>query len=38
MTDFQYRSILKSIKMILDGCENIEEGKRKIDELLEKDG
>ena len=35
MTDYQYQSILKSIKMILHGCSSIEEAEQRIDELLE---
>ena len=38
MTDYQYQSILKSIKMILSGCKSIEEAQEKIDILLEKEG
>ncbi|MBQ8970723.1 MAG: hypothetical protein IJ073_05360 [Lachnospiraceae bacterium] len=34
MTDYQYRSILKSIKMILAGCKDIKEAEEKIDELI----
>ena len=37
MTDYQYQSILKSIKMILSGCSSIEEAQKKIDILLEKE-
>ena len=37
MTDYQYQSILKSIKMILSGCKSIEEAQEKIDILLEKE-
>ena len=37
MTDYQYQSILKSIKMILKGCSSLEEAEAKIDELLDKD-
>ena len=37
MTDYQYQTILKSIKMILSGCGSIEEAQKKIDELLDKD-
>ena len=34
MTDYQYKSILQTIKIILDGCENIEEAKEKIDMIM----
>ena len=37
MTDYQYQTILKSIKMILSGCKSIEEAQEKIDVLLDKD-
>lgn len=37
MTDYQYQTILKSIKMILSGCKTVEEAEEKIDILLEKD-
>ncbi len=37
MTDYQYRTVLKSINLILDGCETISEAKEKITLLLEKD-
>ena len=35
MTDYQYQTILRSIKMILSGCKDITEALGKIDELLE---
>lgn len=35
MTDKQYDGILQMIGMILDGCKDIEEAKRKIAELRE---
>ena len=34
MTDYQYQSILRSIKMILSGCKTIDEAQDKLDELL----
>lgn len=34
MTDYQYQTILKSIKMILQGCRDIAEAEERIDELL----
>ena len=37
MTDYQYQSILKSIRMIVQGCKSVEEVEEKLDELLEKD-
>lgn len=33
MTDKQFDGILQMIEMIIDGCEDIEEAKRKIAEL-----
>ncbi len=33
MTDRQYDGILQMIEMIVDGCKDIEEAKRKIAEL-----
>ena len=33
MTDRQYDGILQMIGMILDGCKDLEEAKKKIDEL-----
>ncbi len=35
MTDKQFDKILKMVAMILDGCEDLEEAKRKVAELLE---
>lgn len=35
MTDKQFDKILKMVAMILDGCENLEEAKEKVKELLE---
>lgn len=36
MTDKQFDGILHMIEMILDGCNDLEEAKRKIEELREK--
>ena len=33
MTDRQYDGILQMIEMIIDGCKDLEEAKRKISEL-----
>lgn len=33
MTDRQYDGILQMIQMILEGCKDLDEAKRKIDEL-----
>lgn len=35
MTDKQYDKIMKMIRMVLDGCKDLEEAKRKVDELIE---
>lgn len=35
MTDKQFDKILKMVSMILDGCENLEEAKEKVAELLD---
>ncbi len=35
MTDKQFQKILEMVKMILDGCEDLEEAKEKIEALLE---
>ncbi len=37
MTDYQYQSILKSIKLILRGCKTVEEVEQQIDYLLKKE-
>lgn len=36
MTDKQFDGILHMIKMILDGCNDLEEAKEKIEELRER--
>ena len=38
MTDKQYDGILQMIGMILEGCKDIEEAKRKIEELRTGEG
>lgn len=35
MTDKQFDKIIKMIRMVLDGCRDLDEAKRKIDELTE---
>lgn len=35
MTDLQFITILEMVDMILDGCENIEEAKKKVEKLIE---
>ena len=34
MTDKQFDKILKMVSMILDGCNNLDEAKSKVQELL----
>lgn len=36
MTNEQLETILEMIRMILDGCDDIDAAKRKIDELIHK--
>ncbi len=36
MTNEQFETILEMIRMILDGCEDIEKAKEKVDELIKK--
>lgn len=36
MTNEQFETILEMIRMILDGCEDIETAKKKIDDLIQK--
>ena len=36
MTDLQFITILEMVDMILDGCEDINEAKQKIEKLIEK--
>lgn len=35
MTDKQFEKIIKMIAMILDGCKDLDEAKRKVAEILE---
>ncbi len=35
MTDKQFEKILKMVSMILDGCKDLEEAKKKVLELIE---
>ncbi len=34
MTDLQFITILEMVGMILDGCENIDEAKEKVEKLI----
>jgi len=36
MTDKQFDKIIKMISMILEGCKDLEEAKRKVNELTDK--
>ena len=36
MTNEQFETILEMMRMILDGCEDIESARRKVDELIKK--
>ena len=36
MTDKQFDKIIKMIRMVLDGCKDLEEAKQKVEEMLEK--
>ena len=35
MTDYQYRTVLRSVKMIIHGCRDISEAEARLDELIE---
>lgn len=35
MTDKQFKTILEMVDMILDGCEDLDEAKRKIQKLID---
>lgn len=35
MTDKQLKTILEMVDMILDGCKDLEEAKRKVQKLIE---
>lgn len=35
MTDKQFKTILEIVDMILDGCKDLEEAKRKVQKLIE---
>lgn len=35
MTDKQFKTILEMVDMILDGCKDLEEAKRKVQKLIE---
>lgn len=35
MTDKQFKTILEMVNMILDGCKDLEEAKKKVQKLIE---
>ena len=35
MTDRQFDKIMKLVRMVLDGCKDLEEAKQKVDQLIE---
>ena len=35
MTDKQFDKIIKMIRMVLDGCKDLEEAKKKVQKLIE---
>ncbi len=35
MTDKQFDKIIQMIRMVLDGCKDLEEAKKKVDQLME---
>ena len=35
MTDKQFDKIMKMIRMVLDGCKDLDEAKQKVDELMD---
>ena len=37
MTDKQFKTILEMVNMILDGCKDLEEAKKKVQKLIEED-
>lgn len=37
MTDKQFKTILEMVNMILDGCKDLEEAKKKVQKLIEDD-
>ena len=38
MTDKQFDKIIKMIRMVLDGCKDLNEAKKKVDQLMEDQG
>jgi hypothetical protein len=38
MTDKQFKTILEMVDMILDGCKDLDEAKRKVQKLIENQG
>lgn len=38
MTDKQFDKIIQMIRMVLDGCKDLNEAKQKVDQLMENQG
>lgn len=38
MTDKQFDKIIQMIRMVLDGCKDLNEAKQKVDQLMEDQG
>ena len=38
VTDKQFKTILEMVDMILDGCKDLDEAKRKVQKLIENQG
>ena len=38
MTDKQFKTILEMVDMILDGCKDLDEAKKKVQKLIENQG
>lgn len=38
MTDEQFKTILEMVDMILDGCKDLDEAKRKVQKLIDHQG
>ena len=38
MTDKQFDKIMRLVRMVLDGCEDLEAAKQKVDQLIDEHG
>lgn len=36
MTDYQFETILEMVNMVLDGCDTIDEAKKKVEKLIKR--